>query len=417
VRCAPTLLELHPPYSYTLLIVKYCVVIIDGASGWPLPERGGKTCLELARTPNLDRMAKEGTLGLVQTVPQGMEPSSACACMSILGYDPQKYYKGRSAIEAASMGIPIDKGEAAFRCNLVAVRDGKMWDYSAGHIGDSEAHALVEALNGSLGNKEIHFYPGVSYRHICKIKGHTDTLQATCTPPHDIPNKPIDKYLPHGHGSDLLRDLMARSVEVLRDHPVNKARKSRGEPPANMIWLFWGSGEIPNLPSFKKVYGLSAAMTSGVDLLKGLAKIAGIKKLGIPGVTGGVDNNCAAQATGALKTLERHDLVVMHIEAPDEASHGGLIDDKIKAIERVDKEVLSKLLAYKKDSLRILALPDHATPIEVRTHVADPVPFVLWGKGFTSMRAKCFSEKEAKNSGIFIKDGYTIMSKLIQGRG
>src|SRR4030042_493458 len=167
--------------------MKYCVVIIDGASGWPLPERGGKTCLELAHTPNLDRMAAEGTLGLVQTVPPGMEPSSACACMSIMGYDPKIYYKGRSAIEAASMGIPINKGEVAFRCNLVAVRDGRMWDYSAGHIGDKEAHALVEALSKSLGNEEIRFSPGVSYRHICTIKGHSETLQAICTPPHDIP--------------------------------------------------------------------------------------------------------------------------------------------------------------------------------------------------------------------------------------
>jgi 2,3-bisphosphoglycerate-independent phosphoglycerate mutase len=374
------------------------------------------TCLELARTPNLDRMAREGIIGLVQTVPEGMEPSSACACMSILGYDPQKYYKGRSAIEAASMSIPINKGEAAFRCNLVAVRDGKMWDYSAGHIGDSDAHALIDALNKRLGNETIHFYPGVSYRHICKIKGHTDTLKAVCTPPHDIPNKPIDKYLPHGPGSHPLRDLMSRSIQVLRDHPVNKARKSRGEPPATMIWLFWGSGEIPRLPSFKNAYGISAALTSGVDLLKGLAKMAKIKNLDIRGVTDGMDNDCAAQTAGALKALERHDLVVMHIEAPDEASHGGLIDDKIKAIERVDREVLSKLLVCKKEAWRVLALPDHATPIEARTHVADAVPFVFWGKGFKSTGAKGFSEKEAKNSGIFVKDGYTIMSKLIQGR-
>jgi 2,3-bisphosphoglycerate-independent phosphoglycerate mutase len=361
-------------------------------------------------------MAREGIIGLVQTVPRGMEPSSACACMSILGYDPQKYYKGRSAIEAASMSIPINKGEAAFRCNLVAVRDGKMWDYSAGHIGDSDAHALIDALNKRLGNETIHFYPGVSYRHICKIKGHTDTLKAVCTPPHDIPNKPIDKYLPHGPGSHPLRDLMSRSIQVLRDHPVNKARKSRGEPPATMIWLFWGSGEIPRLPSFKNAYGISAALTSGVDLLKGLAKMAKIKNLDIRGVTDGMDNDCAAQTAGALKALERHDLVVMHIEAPDEASHGGLIDDKIKAIERVDREVLSKLLVCKKEAWRVLALPDHATPIEARTHVADAVPFVFWGKGFKSTGAKGFSEKEAKNSGIFVKDGYTIMSKLIQGR-
>jgi 2,3-bisphosphoglycerate-independent phosphoglycerate mutase len=313
------------------------------------------------------------------------------------------------------MGIPINKGEVAFRCNLVYVRDGRMWDYSSGHIGDSEAHALVEALNKSLGSDEIHFYPGVSYRHICKIKGHTDTLQAACTPPHDIPNKPIAEYLPYGPGSDLLRDLMAHSVEVLRDHPVNKARESRGDVPASMIWLFWGSGEIPVLPSFKKVYGLNAALTSGVDLLRGLAKMAKIRNLDIPGVTDGMDNDCAAQVTGALKALDKHDLVVIHIEAPDEAAHGGHIDDKIKAIERVDKEVMGRLLSYNRNSLHVLAMPDHATPIEVRTHVADPVPFVLWGADFKAVNAKAFSEKEAKSTGIFIKDGYTIMSKLTLG--
>lgn len=395
--------------------MKYCVVIIDGASGRPLAERGDKTCLELARTPNLNRMAREGNLGLVQTVPEGMEPSSACACMSILGYDPRVYYKGRSAIEAASMGIPINQDEAAFRCNLVSVRDGKMWDYSAGHIGDREAHALIDALNKSLGNETIRFYPGVSYRHICKIKGHTETLRAICTPPHDIPNKPIAEYLPHGPGSDLLRNVMARSADVLGDHPVNKAREARGEPPAAMLWLFWGSGEIPKLPPFNNVYGLSAAMTSGVDLLRGLAKMAKIDNLDIPGVTDGMDNDCAAQVSGALKALDKHDLVIIHIEAPDEAAHGGHIDDKIKAIERVDREVMQRILAYKKDGLRVLTMPDHATPIEVRTHVADPVPFLLWGSGLKDINAKTFSEKEAKSAGIFIEDGYTIMRRLIQG--
>jgi 2,3-bisphosphoglycerate-independent phosphoglycerate mutase len=395
--------------------VKYCVVIIDGASGWPLPERGGRTCLELAHTPNLDRMAREGTLGLVQTVPEGMEPSSACACMSIMGYDPRKYYKGRSAIEAASMGITLNTGEVAFRCNLVTVRDGRMWDYSAGHIRDKDAHALIKALNKSLGNDEIQFYPGVSYRHLCKIRNHPETLQASCTPPHDIPDKPIQEYLPQGPGSEFLRDLMARSVEVLRDHPVNKARQSRGDPPATMIWLFWSSGEIPRLPPFKEAYGLSAAMTSGVDLLRGLARMAGIDNLDIRGVTDGMDNDCSAQAIGALKALDRHDMVFVHIEAPDEAAHGGHIDDKIKAIERIDREVIGRILSWEKESLRLLVLPDHSTPIQARTHVSDPVPFVLRGAGLRPSGAEAFGENAAKNTGIFVKDGYTIMRKLVQG--
>jgi 2,3-bisphosphoglycerate-independent phosphoglycerate mutase len=397
--------------------MKYCVVIIDGASGWPLPERGGKTCLELAHTPNLDRMAREGTLGLVQTVPPGMEPSSACACMSIIGYDPKVYYQGRSAIEAIGMGIPIAEGEVVFRCNLVAIGDGKMRDYSAGHIGDSEAQALIDALEESLGNESTHFYQGVSYRHICKMKGHMDTLQATCTPPHDIHGRPIDEFLPHGPGSELLRDLMARSVDVLRGHPVNKARESRGETPATMIWLFWGSGQIPELLPFRRTYGLDAAMTSGVDLLRGLAKMVGVVNLDIAGVTDGLDNDYAAQAAGALKALQTHDLVFIHIEAPDEAAHAGLIDDKIEAIERVDREAVGQLLSSGGDGLRILAMPDHATPIEVQTHTPDPVPFVLWGPGFQATGAKAFSEAQAGSMGTFIKDGYTIMRKLIQGEG
>ena len=394
--------------------MKYCVVIIDGASGWPLPERGHKTCLELAHTPNLDRMAREGILGLVQTVPPGMEPSSACACMSIIGYDPKVYYQGRSAIEAVSMGIPVTEGEVVFRCNLIAVDDGKMLDYSAGHISDSEAHALIDTLEDSLGDETIHFYQGVSYRHICKIKGHADTLLATCTPPHDIHGRPIDGFLPHGPGSELLRDLMARSVDILRDHPVNRARESRGEVPATMIWLFWGSGKIPELSPFREIYGLDAAMTSGVDLLRGLAEMAGIGNLDIPGVTAGLDSDHAAQAAGALEALQKHDLVFIHIEAPDEAAHIGRIDDKIEAIERVDQEVMGQLLSSGRDNLRILAMPDHATPIEARTHTPDPVPFALWGPGLQATGARAFSEAEAKSMGILIEDGYTIMRKLVQ---
>ena len=236
--------------------MKYCVLIIDGAAGWALPERGGKTCLELAHTPNLDAMAREGIVGLVRTVPQGMEPSSACACMSVLGYDPKVYYRGRSAIEAKSMGIPVADDEVVFRCNLVAVRDGKMWSYSSGHISTDEAHSLIAALNEKLGSDEVHFYPGVRYRHICKIKGREDTLLATCTPPHDIPDKPIAEFLPQGPGSDLLRELMASSEAVLKEHPVNIERQARGDIPATMIWLFWGSGRIPEMPPFKQAYGL-----------------------------------------------------------------------------------------------------------------------------------------------------------------
>ena len=392
--------------------MKYCVLIIDGAAGWALPQRGSKTCLELAHAPNLDAMAREGVVGLVRTVPAGMEPSSACACMSVLGYDPKVYYRGRSAIEARSMGIPVADDEVVFRCNLVTVRDGKMWSYSSGHIGTDEAGELIAALNERLGSDEVHFYPGVSYRHICKIKGREDALLADCTPPHDIPGKPIAEFLPQGQGSDLLRDLMASSEAVLREQPVNIDRQARGDIPATMIWLFWGSGRIPEMPPFKQVYGLDAAMTSGVDLLRGLAQMAGMEVLDIPGVTDGLDNDCTAQAAGALEALDKHDLVVIHVEAPDEAAHAGSIDDKIEAIQRVDREVVSRICSWSSDALRVLIMPDHPTPIEIRTHSDEPVPFVLWGSGFMPNGAKRFTEEEAKNTGVFIDEGYRIMGRL-----
>lgn len=393
--------------------MKYCVVIIDGAAGLPLPERGGKTCLELARTPNLDAMAREGSVGLARTVPQGMEPSSACACMSILGYDPKVYYRGRAAIEARSMGIPVGEDEVVFRCNLVAVDGGRMLDYSSGHISTAEARPLIAALNEKLGDDGVSFYPGLSYRHVCKLKGMEEAALATCTPPHDIPDKPIADFLPKGKGSHILRDLMKRSEEVLREHPVNMERKARGETPATMIWLFWGSGRVPDMPAFKQIYGVDAALTSGVDLLQGLGKMVEMEILNIPGVTDGPDNDYAAQITGALDALRNHGLVVVHIEAPDEAAHGGHIDEKLAAIEAVDREVIGRVRGWQEGALRALVMPDHPTPIEVRTHTKVPVPFVMWGSDIASNGAQRLTEAEAKKRDLFIDPGYSIMGKLI----
>jgi 2,3-bisphosphoglycerate-independent phosphoglycerate mutase len=395
--------------------MKYCVLIIDGAAGLPLSNRGKRTCLELAHTPNLDAMSQEGFIGLVRTVPAGMEPSSACACMSVLGYDPKIYYRGRAAIEARSMGVDIGEGEVVFRCNLVAVRDGRMWDYSAGHISTEEARALISALNASLGSEEVSFYPGVSYRHIMKLKGHEDTLQATCTPPHDIPGRPVADFLPQGPGSGFLRDLMARSEDALRGHQVNEKRRSRGDIPSTTIWLFWGSGQVPDMPAFREAYGLGAAMTSAVDLLRGLAQMAGMAVLDIKGVTDGQDNDYVAQVSGALEALGRHDLVVIHIEAPDEAAHAGSIEEKVEAIRRVDAEVVSRLRSWREDDLRVLIMPDHPTPIEVRTHTADPVPFLLWGNSVKANGARRFTEAEAKKTGFFLEEGYKIMGRLVGG--
>ncbi|MDD5093429.1 MAG: cofactor-independent phosphoglycerate mutase [Dehalococcoidia bacterium] len=392
--------------------MKYIVLIIDGAAGWPLEERGSKTCLELAGKPNLDAMAREGRVGLARTVPEGMEPSSACACMSIMGYDPGIFYSGRGPIEARSMGIQLAEGEVAFRCNTIAVRDETMWSYSAGHITDAESHAIIRTLNETLGSQRVRFHPGVGYRHICVIKEGEACLEAICTPPHDIPNQPIAGFLPHGRGSQLLLDLMERAKPILENHPVNIARRAQGKIPANMIWLFWGGKAIPDFPSFKQRFGVSATLTSGVGLLTGLAQLANIDILEIPGVTDNIDNDYAAQGEGALHALKKHDLVFVHVEAPDESGHEGLIDEKIKSIEQIDELIISRLRSWTKDDLRVLVMPDHPTPIKLKTHVPDPVPFVLWGPGFESNGAKSYSENIARSNGLFIEKAHELMGML-----
>ena len=376
-----------------------------------MEEFGGKTCLELARKPNLDLLASRGMVGLARTVPPGMEASSACACLSILGYDPRIYYTGRGPIEAHSLGVKLEEGEVAFRCNLVTIREGRMWSYSAGQITSAESRELIAALQQSLGDERVRFYPGVGYRHICTIKEGEECLKAVCTPPHEIPGKPISDFLPRGEGSGLLLHLMERSREILEKHPVNLKRQEQGKPPANLIWLFWGGKKAPELPPFSQIYGLSAALTSGVDLLQGLAKLSGMEVLNIPGVTAGLDNDHAAQAEGALKALERHDLVFIHIEAPDEAAHEGRVREKVETIERIDQEVVSQLLSW--PELRVLILPDHPTPIKLRTHAPDPVPFLIWGPGVEENGARVFSEREAQRTGLFLKRGHELLGRLL----
>lgn len=387
---------------------------MDGASGWPLPERGNRTCLELAHTPCLDGMASNGLLGRARTIPNGMEPGSAPACMSVIGYDPAVYYMGRSAIEARSIGVPVAGDEVTFRCNLVTVLKGRMVSHSAGHITTAEASALLTALNDKIGSETIRFFPGINYRNILRLSGAQATLKAVCTPPHDITDRAVAEYLPHGNGSELLLELMKKSEQLLADHPVNVERNKNGRLPATMVWLFWGSGSIPDMPPFRQVYGLSAALTSGVDLLRGLGMMAGMELLDIDGVTDGLDNDFAAQAAGALAALETHDLVVMHIEAPDEMGHRGSVEDKIRAIEMIDKEVLSRLVCSSREDLRIMVMPDHPTPIKLKTHSNEAVPFLIWGSGINGNCARRFTEKEAIAADILIDPGYKLMERFVR---
>jgi len=361
-------------------------------------------------------MARQGYSGMALTIPPGMEPGSAPACMSVLGYDPEVYYRGRSAIEARSVGVPIGPRDVTFRCNLVTINEGKMVSHSAGHISTAEATGIIDTLNEKLGSDEVKFFPGISYRHICRIGGREDTLMAVCTPPHDITDRQVRDYLPHGRGSEILCELMKKSESVLASHPVNEERKRQGKLPVTSIWLFWPSGRVPEMPSFRELHGLRASLTSGVDLLRGLAMMAGMEVLHIDGVTDNLDNDFAAQAEGALRSLKTGDLTVMHIEAPDEMGHRGSTADKIKAIELIDREVIGRLLRWKGGQIKVLVMPDHPTPIELKTHCAEPVPFLIWGGGIKPNGAARFTEAEAGRTGVLVDPGFKLMDIFLKDK-
>jgi len=392
--------------------VKHVIVILDGAAGWPLEQFGGLTSLAHAHTPNLDRMAAAGTVGLARTVPPGTEASSAAACTSILGYDPVADFVGRGAIEAASMGIHLDDDEVALRLNLVSIVDGAMDSYSCGRIATEQSRGIVADLQTAFGGPTFRFYPGVAYRHILVVKGHPELLDLTYTAPHDISGMPVEGRLPSGGGADLLTGLMRHAHVFLEAHPANVRRRSAGETPATDIWPFWPGVAPRSLAPFEKKRGVRAALTSGVDLLGGLATLAGIDRLEIPGVTDGSDNDYAGQATGALAALADHDLVVIHVETPDEEGHAGDAAGKVAGIEAIDREVIGRVLALGGD-LRVLCMPDHPTPVALMTHTADPVPFVMWGSGVAHNGARAFDEKQATASGLVVDPGRGVMDLLL----
>ncbi|MCX8007980.1 MAG: cofactor-independent phosphoglycerate mutase [Coriobacteriia bacterium] len=392
--------------------MKHLIVILDGAAGWPLEELGGKTTLEAAATPNLDALAREGVVGLAQTVPPGAEPSSSAACTSILGYDPVADFVGRGAIEAASMGIVLQPGEVALRMNLVHISEGVMRSYSCGHIPTEESRRIVADLARELADGTFSFHPGVAYRHILVVRGHPELLEAGYTPPHDISDKPVEGQKPRGPGAEVLLDLMERARQVLARSQTNLVRAQRGDLPATDIWPFWPGVAPRGLRPFVEARGLRAALTSGVDLLNGLAVLFGIDRLQIAGVTDGSDTDYAAQALGALTALDDHDLVVIHVESPDEEGHAGDVAGKIAAIEAIDREVVGRVRASGR-ALRVLCMPDHPTPIALKTHVGEPVPFVLAGPGIEPNGAGEFSERAAAATGLRVDPGYRVMDMLL----
>jgi len=390
--------------------MKYVVLLGDGMADRPLDALGGRTPLQAAKIPNMNWVAKEGRNGQALTVPEGFPPGSDVANLSVMGYEPGKYYTGRAPLEAAAMGVHLDKSDIAFRCNFVTVRDGIMEDYSAGHITSEEGRELVRALKPLMPEERL--YAGVSYRNLLVLKAGE---KAICTPPHDISDQPIDGHMPRGKDSKLLIDLMEGAKPVLASHPVNLRRVAEGKRPANMIWL-WGQGPAPAMPAFQRKFGLQGAMISAVDLLKGIGAYAQLKVISVPGATGTINTNYEGKVRAALQALKALDFVYLHIEAPDEASHEGELDEKIRAIELFDQLVVGPViegLRRSGEDWRVLLMPDHATPISIKTHSRDPVPFAMVGKGIAPDSVNRFDEVEAKRGGFGLTDATSLMGMMI----
>ncbi len=394
--------------------MKYVVILPDGCADEPLAELDERTPLEAANIPHMRSIAQRGRVGLVRTVPEGLAPGSDVATLSVVGYDPTQCYTGRAPLEAVAQRISLEPGELVFRCNLVTIADEIMEDFAAGHISQPEAEKLIADLEAALGDERIRFHAGVGYRHLMTIKD-ADWMRVACTPPHDLTGQPIAGYLPSGKGSDVILDLMNRSREVLADHEVNVVRRDLGESPASSIWL-WGQGTMPRLAPFRKRFGVRGAAITAVDLIRGIAVSVGWKLIEVEGATGYIDTNYAGKGAAAVAALDAYDLVVVHVEAPDEAGHMGDVAAKVKALEAIDEHVagpvLDKLATF--DRWRVLCLPDHPTPIRLKTHTSDPVPFCMAGTGVICDQATTFSEQAGRDSHLLIDPGHELMEYFLK---
>ncbi|MDZ4163667.1 MAG: cofactor-independent phosphoglycerate mutase [Smithellaceae bacterium] len=397
--------------------MKYVIILGDGMADYPIDELGGMTPLEYARTPNMDEIAARGTLGLVDTIPEGMAPASDVANMSILGYDPRTCYSGRGPLEAASMGVELAPQDVAFRCNLVTLEENhgnRMADYTAGQISSQEASEIMNDLNTSLGDSEVKFYPGVSFRHLLVWTKGRDDL--TTTPPHDITGKLVREYLPQGEGAEMLNALMRRSQDFLLSHPINKARLSQGMRPATTIWP-WGQGRKPTMKRITDEYHLTGGMISAVDLLHGIARYAGLDSLHVQGATGYTDTNYSGKGKKTIEALKERDLVFVHVEAPDAMGHEGNLAGKIRAIEDFDNLVVGQILQAMPSfgDYRLMVTSDHPTPISLMTHSSDPSPFAVLSNlpRENQGRSYNFGETAAKTSGILITPGFKLFQFFI----
>ncbi|MGH7175844.1 MAG: cofactor-independent phosphoglycerate mutase, partial [Tepidisphaeraceae bacterium] len=372
--------------------MKYAIIIPDGASDDPLPELGGTTPLDAAATPFMDEVAIQGLLGSVRTIPDGFESGSDVAIMSLLGYDPGVYHTGRAPLEAAAQRIPLVPEDWVFRCNLVTVINGVMKDHSAGGVTNAEAHRLIDDLKRNLDLPGFEFHFGVSYRNLLVYRG-PEEFDVTTTPPHEIPDQPVAGFLPRGNGSEILRQIMDRSGAIFRDHEVNKLRRENGLNPATQVWL-WGQGHSPNMPSFAERFGIqSGAMITGVDLLRGLAMLLDWDIVEVEGMTSFHDTNYAAQGAATASALDQYDLVVSHIEAPDEASHQADWKTKVESMESIDRHIVGPVLTKLRTfpEWRILVLPDHPTNIATRRHGRSPSPFCMAGTGVRGARRQPYT--------------------------
>ncbi len=402
--------------------MKYLVLVGDGMVDRPIEQLGGKTPLEVAKTPNMDFIAEKGRVGLTNKIPFRMAPASDVATLSILGYNPRKYYTGRGPLEAANIGIDMKELDVAFRCNLVTVSEDKMMDYSAGHISTKEAKVVIKELNAKLASDTIRFYAGTSYRHImifrCKDKEEFKAIiKLKCTPPHDISDKNITKFLPKkGPYSDIIKKIMDDSKEVLTDLEVNRVRLDLKENPVNMIWL-WGQGMKPFMPHFRDFFRVEGSVISAVDLIKGIGKTIGLKVIDVPGATGYYDTNYLGKAEYAIDSLKDRDFVFVHVEAPDEAGHNGDLKEKISSIEKFDKFVVGTVLNHfktSKEDFRILVLADHATPLCLKTHSRDNVCFAMYGTDIEQDQIMHFNEKKASLTKFRIDRGHELMEFFIR---
>ena len=397
-------------------MTKYIVLVGDGMADYPVEELGMRTPLEAARTPNMDFIAKNGLLGRAKTIPEKMTPASDVANLSILGYDPKKYYSGRGPLEAANLGVELEEDDVAFRCNLITAGGDTLLDYSAGHIKSKEAEKLIKVLDQKLGTNKMRFFAGVSYRHLLLFKRGAELKleNLKCRAPHDISGQNINKNLPKGENADVIIKLMRDSREILASHEINLVRLDLKENPANMIWL-WGQGRKPNIPKFIDKFGLSGSVISAVDLIKGLGRILGLNVINVPGATGYYDTDYAGKARAGIKSLDKNDFVFVHVEAPDEAGHNGDLREKLTAIERFDQLIVGSLLEFlkNKDDFRIMVLPDHATPLSLKTHTSEAIPFAMCGKDIVAKNFNNYSEKEAQKSELYFENGYELMNYFI----